>query len=300
MPLYKKLGFSFLTTIVFLVALELILSFVPSWMGARQEGTYDHITSGGSALVALGDSVTFGYGVEAGESWPEQLYQQLGQRGTDISVYNRAVSGMDSNEMLQRERHTLNKISSEGKRPIALVMIGHNDLVSVGYRNWSVPESTDTAQPLIQPPRLVRVFRWMLKHFEPTLKTGEVNQQAQMLLEKNLTSLNSLMQKLNGGMYILTYLIPGEANEDMAPEQKRLLEQGRLYQKQTNTVLRSISSKEGIPLIDLEFQVDVPPNWDASWFMDHVHPYSKGHTQIAQSVRKHLCSYGELPLNLAQ
>ena len=217
-----------------------------------------------------------------------------------MSVYNRAVSGMDSSEMLQRERHTLNKISKDGKRPIALVMIGHNDLVSVGYRNWSIPEASTSTQAAPPPPRIVRVFRWMLKHLDQRDDAVTINLQAQNLLEQNLIKLNQLMKELNGKLYILTYLIPGPPDDTMSPEQQRLLETGRSYQKNTNTVLRTLSNKEQIALIDLEHQVNSPNTWDASWFMDHVHPYSKGHTQIANSVRKHLCSYGELPLSLAE
>ena len=42
-------------------------------------------------LVAIGDSVTFGWGVADGETWPAQLQAELGRRGHRVEVLNAGV-----------------------------------------------------------------------------------------------------------------------------------------------------------------------------------------------------------------
>ena len=302
MRLRKKLAFTALTTLLFLLLVEAVLMMLPSWMGHQQKEAYKEILGGQTALLALGDSVTFGYGVEQGESWPEQLFQQLEARSAPLSVYNRAVSGMDSKEMTQRELHTITSIAQKGQRPVALVMIGHNDLVGVGYRSWSVPKGEAAEQPFLDlaPPRILRILRWISISLQHQENAVWHDPKALESLDRNLAQLKSNIDTLNGGMYLLTYLIPGGPTTEMSPEQQRLLEQGRSYQIKTNVILRDLAEKHQIPLIDLEKHVDVPTDWDSRWFMDHVHPWPIGHQKIAESVRKHLCSYGELPLTLAE
>ena len=44
-------------------------------------------------IVAIGDSVTFGFGVAEGEAWPARLEHALRARGDDVEVLNAGVSG---------------------------------------------------------------------------------------------------------------------------------------------------------------------------------------------------------------
>ncbi|MGQ7792425.1 arylesterase [Faunimonas sp. B44] len=44
-------------------------------------------------LVALGDSLTAGYGLDPGEAFPEQLERALRERGHDVRIANAGVSG---------------------------------------------------------------------------------------------------------------------------------------------------------------------------------------------------------------
>lgn len=54
------------------------------------------------AIVALGDSLTAGYGVGPGESFPEQLEKALRERGHDVTVANAGVSGDTASDGLAR------------------------------------------------------------------------------------------------------------------------------------------------------------------------------------------------------
>ncbi len=54
------------------------------------------------SIVALGDSLTAGYGLAPGQSFPEQLERALRARGHDVSVANAGVSGDTAREGLAR------------------------------------------------------------------------------------------------------------------------------------------------------------------------------------------------------
>lgn len=46
-------------------------------------------------IVCLGDSHTFGHGVEAQAAWPARLAERLGERGANVEVLNAGVDGYD-------------------------------------------------------------------------------------------------------------------------------------------------------------------------------------------------------------
>jgi acyl-CoA thioesterase-1 len=53
-------------------------------------------------IVALGDSLTAGYGLDPGQAFPEQLEAALKARGLDVTVTNAGVSGDTSSDGLAR------------------------------------------------------------------------------------------------------------------------------------------------------------------------------------------------------
>ncbi len=74
----------------------------------------------GSQVVALGDSITAGFGVAAGEAWPELLANRTGW-----VVVNGGVSGDTSGGALQR----LPALLEEYKPVLVLVALGGNDML---------------------------------------------------------------------------------------------------------------------------------------------------------------------------
>ena len=73
-------------------------------------------------LVALGDSLTAGYGLRAGEAYPELLAQRLAQAGCAVRVINAGVSGDTSAGGLTRLEWVL-----QDKPDMAIVALGAND-----------------------------------------------------------------------------------------------------------------------------------------------------------------------------
>ena len=71
-------------------------------------------------IVALGDSLTAGYGLNPGESFPEQLQAVLEDRGYDVSVANAGVSGDTAADGLARLEWSV-------PADIVIVELGAND-----------------------------------------------------------------------------------------------------------------------------------------------------------------------------
>ncbi|RFC65491.1 arylesterase [Fulvimarina endophytica] len=73
----------------FLAVLTLVLPLaMPSFASAQQADAPEE-----RQIVAFGDSLSAGYGVGPGESFPEQLQAALREKGYDVSVANAGVSG---------------------------------------------------------------------------------------------------------------------------------------------------------------------------------------------------------------
>ena len=295
MPTIKKLVFTTIVFFLFLLVLEGLLSLTPLLLGFSQRGAYDHIMKGGSTIICLGDSVTYGYGLEPHESWPKQLEASLQNNGADIKVINRAVSGMDSTEALQRETRTIQDIAKKGSRPIVLLMIGHNDLAGQGWRQWSAPHKEITKSPITSPPRLWRIFRWVTDQPEPSSWS---NPDREKRLTKNIIALHNNIQTVGGQLYILTYLLPGNAQKSN-PQYRKDIELSRSLQGKGNDIMRTLT-KDGtnMLLIDVDRTIDTPQEWNPVWFQDHIHPTAMASGLIAESVQRHLVSYGEFPISV--
>lgn len=73
-------------------------------------------------ILALGDSLTAGYGLGPGEAFPERLQQALAARGDDVRVVNAGVSGDTSGGGLARVDWLLAE-----KPDLAIIELGAND-----------------------------------------------------------------------------------------------------------------------------------------------------------------------------
>jgi acyl-CoA thioesterase I len=75
-------------------------------------------------IVALGDSLTAGFGVGPGESFPEQLEAALKARGHDVAVVNAGVSGDTASDGLARLEWSV-----PPEADIVIVELGANDML---------------------------------------------------------------------------------------------------------------------------------------------------------------------------
>jgi len=78
-------------------------------------------------ILALGDSLFAGYGLQQGEGYPERLEEALRERGVNARVSNAGVSGDTSAAGLQRLGFVLD--NEEEAPDLALVELGANDML---------------------------------------------------------------------------------------------------------------------------------------------------------------------------
>src|SRR5262245_27864341 len=74
-------------------------------------------------ILAIGDSMTAGYGVASELSYPAQLEKQLKNRGYNYRVVNQGVTGSTTSQALSRLNRAL------GLQPdIVIIQLGGNDV----------------------------------------------------------------------------------------------------------------------------------------------------------------------------
>lgn len=90
-------------------------------------------------IIAFGDSLTAGYGLPAGESYPAQLEAALRANGHDVSIINAGVSGETTRGNLERA-----KFIREQNPDIVLLGIGGNDALRALPIADTIKNITDT------------------------------------------------------------------------------------------------------------------------------------------------------------
>jgi acyl-CoA thioesterase I len=76
-------------------------------------------------IIAFGDSLVAGYGVETGEAFPAQLEKKLKDKGHAVKVVNAGVSGDTTADALNR----LEWLLKRQKAGYAIVVLGGNDML---------------------------------------------------------------------------------------------------------------------------------------------------------------------------
>ncbi|KQM19596.1 arylesterase [Novosphingobium sp. Leaf2] len=79
------------------------------------------------SILAFGDSLLAGYGLQDGESYPDRLEQALRARGINAKIANAGVSGDTTAAGLQRLDFTLK--SQTTKPQLAIISLGGNDML---------------------------------------------------------------------------------------------------------------------------------------------------------------------------
>tara|TARA_B100001939_G_scaffold201813_4_gene173456 strand:- start:8648 stop:9316 length:669 start_codon:yes stop_codon:yes gene_type:complete len=77
-------------------------------------------------VLALGDSLTAGYGLPPGEGFPDQLEKKLAEKGMEVKVSNAGVSGDTSSGGLARLSWVLDSFGAE-KPDLVILEFGAND-----------------------------------------------------------------------------------------------------------------------------------------------------------------------------
>jgi acyl-CoA thioesterase I len=103
------------------VKIPLVLRAIALVLGLAA-GCHSGAAAAPVSIVALGDSLTAGYGLGPGEAFPEQLQAALQARGHDVSVVNAGVSGDTASDGLARLEWSV-----PAEADIVIVALGAND-----------------------------------------------------------------------------------------------------------------------------------------------------------------------------
>lgn len=97
-------------------------------MSASAAATDTHPVMGPERrILALGDSLFAGYGLDRGQSYPARLEASLRARGINARIANAGVSGDTTQAGLQRLKFTLDSQSAPPE--LILISLGGNDLL---------------------------------------------------------------------------------------------------------------------------------------------------------------------------
>ena len=95
------------------------------------------------ALVAFGDSLTAGYGIDLGEAWPARLQERLDAEGFAYRVVNAGVSGETTSGGLRRLPFVLDRNPNAA---VVVIALGGND----GLRGVPVHVMMDNLEAMIR------------------------------------------------------------------------------------------------------------------------------------------------------
>lgn len=91
-----------------------------------------------ATLLVLGDSISAGYGIDAGKGWVDLLQQQLGE---EHRVINASISGDTTGGGLSR----LDTLITEHQPDFVLIELGGND----GLRGYPIPRMEQNLRAMI-------------------------------------------------------------------------------------------------------------------------------------------------------
>ena len=92
-------------------------------------------------VVCFGDSLTAGYGTEAGQTYPDYLQSELDSRGYKYRVVNAGISGNTTKDGLERVRSIVAM-----KPAVVVVEFGGND----GLRGLRIEDTRDNLDKILQ------------------------------------------------------------------------------------------------------------------------------------------------------
>ena len=108
------------------ITITLVFAFAFLFLSSQFVRADEHSDHQTRYIFALGDSLTAGYGLDAGLSFPDQLEAALQQDGYNVEVVNGGVSGDTSKGGRNRLAWALSG-DPAAKADIAIVALGAND-----------------------------------------------------------------------------------------------------------------------------------------------------------------------------
>ncbi len=233
----------------------------------------------GKIVLALGDSCTFGLGVNDGDSWPAQLQLLLNQQGVKATVVNAGVPGYSAfqgKRFLEKNRENLNP-------DLVIACFGFGD-----HEYWDGLSDIEVAR------------RMDIAQQEPLLKDSRLYYLSRQAFQNVLYAIRHYLKGNNPG-----YRLSGTEYQETIKEMKRLCDQKNIgfiyiiwpYQIQiANRLNRFLSYQTNTTRICAQEHIDcvnlITPFIDANLplYIDHIHANEEGCRLTAEVILPHAVS----------
>ena len=282
----------------FVLLLEGVLTVYPRLSHAVRDAS---VAPESLAIACIGDSVTYGDGLQPGQAWPEQLGAALSDRGLPVSVHNLGTQGQTSHALRGRGGTFIKRLPAEST-PVVLVMMGHNDFlfwpVTRPDGQHAFEQTPDAASEVRRgwEPRLLRISRWIAGALAGEVPVVNLAQRQLTTFTNNLQRLKERVDAREGRLYLMTYAIPGAPTPDMPDHRRDVLLATQTGQAEINTAIRQIAAAADVAVIDIEQQVPMRDPWSPAEMLDHIHLTTSTSGAVADEVRRRLVTDGVLPV----
>jgi len=227
-------------------------------------------------VLALGDSCTFGLGVQDGEAWPAQLEGLLRIEGLDVEVVNAGVPGYTA----YQGRRVLETRGLTLEPDVVLVAFGFNDAEGMQRSDFETDRALHRrgAGPVLARSRLAGAFRALVARPEPVRPTRPRLDESEMM--ETLDGIKRLCDAR--GIDMILVIWPYEAQI-----RKRVPD----YVFHQRTIARFCQERgvEGVDLIHAFLRAGGP------LFLDEIHADARGCKTAAQALAPWVSDHAARP-----
>jgi len=224
----------------------------------------------GIRILALGDSTTFGLGVEDRETWPAVLRERLSATGMDVEVVNAGVPGytaFQGQRFMQERGFAL-------QPDLVILTFGFNDADSWGSRSDSETARGLELRRWERPLRHSRFYGGIraLLHRRTDVDEGKSPASPRLTPREFYLEMQDLAGDIRAHGSEVVFVIWPYRNQILFRTTERVK-----YQKITHI----LGKTEGVAVVDL-----VQPfiRADAPLFVDHVHANAAGCRVVAEAL----------------
>ncbi len=241
-------------------------------------------------ILCLGESTTFGWGVDENQSYPYQLQNELNKKNSDFYVINGGVPSYTSSQVLLYMQEILSK--KELKPDLILLNIMWNDIWYSSVKNWH-PNILVHQKQALYLSLLIKhsyFFYALMQSFQKQEKNENIfNQEAYNHYLFNIKAMIRLALKNNVKIILI------EPPFDADHISKEGLEEFKVhYTKkfliqtafQYNQAAKNIAKSYDVAFI--QHRLGLQNIHQSSLFLDALHPKAQGNLMIAQDISQSL------------